>query len=106
MAASTGLRATEGKMVLELRPPVAVDKGTASLAFVRRVAGADAAVLYVGDDRTDEDAFDALRREHPDAVTVRVAGSNDDAHRTTSAELLVADVDAVRALLQRLLAPR
>jgi trehalose-phosphatase len=106
-AAASGLRATEGKMVLELRPPLAVDKGTASVAFVRRVApGQGAGVIYIGDDRTDEDAFGALRREVPDAVTVRVAGGNDDAHRTTSAEVLVADVDAVRAILERLVALR
>ncbi|HYD53726.1 MAG TPA: trehalose-phosphatase [Gemmatimonadaceae bacterium] len=107
MAAETGLRMTEGKRVLELRPPVEVDKGTAALAFVRRLApSGEAAVLYVGDDRTDEDAFAALRREMPGALTVRVAGGDDDAHRTTSAELVVGDVVAVRELLDRLVAAR
>lgn len=101
------LRVTEGKMILELRPPVDVDKGTASVAFVRHIAGsATPAVFYAGDDRTDEDAFAALRREVPDVVTVRVAGGNDDAHRTTSAEVVLPDVGAVRALLEQLLATR
>ena len=80
---------------------------TASVAFVRHIAGsATPAVFYAGDDRTDEDAFAALRREVPDVVTVRVAGGNDDAHRTTSAEVVLPDVGAVRALLEQLLATR
>jgi trehalose 6-phosphate phosphatase len=47
-----------GRKVLEIRPPVPVDKGQA----VRRIVestGARAA-LYGGDDVTDLDAFDAL----------------------------------------------
>jgi len=107
VAEETGLRAMEGKKILELRPPVDVNKGTASVSFVRQIAGsAEPAVLYAGDDRTDEDAFVALRREVPDAVTVLVAAGNDDAHRATAAEVVLPDVAAVRALLEQLLATR
>lgn len=57
-----GLRVTEGKMVLEVRPRVEWDKGRAVdflLDHLRPPAGAP--VLYLGDDTTDEDAFRALR---------------------------------------------
>jgi trehalose 6-phosphate phosphatase len=56
-----------GKMVFNLLPPSAVDKGTAMLRLLE-VAGADAG-LYVGDDVTDEDVF-VLHQ--PDLLTVRV----------------------------------
>jgi pyruvate/2-oxoglutarate dehydrogenase complex dihydrolipoamide dehydrogenase (E3) component len=45
-------------MVLEVRPPVAADKGTAVRTLVTR-AGVRRA-LYAGDDRTDLDAFHGL----------------------------------------------
>ncbi|MDB4948424.1 MAG: trehalose 6-phosphatase [Gemmatimonadetes bacterium] len=55
------LRVTAGKMVLEVRPRVDWHKGRAVrflLEQMRPPAGAP--VLYLGDDRTDEDAFAAL----------------------------------------------
>ncbi|HEX2189297.1 MAG TPA: trehalose-phosphatase [Longimicrobiaceae bacterium] len=58
---SEGLRVTEGKMVLEVRPRVEWDKGRAVdflLDHLRPPPGAP--VLYLGDDTTDEDAFRAL----------------------------------------------
>jgi trehalose 6-phosphate phosphatase len=59
-AESAGLRPTWGRMVLEVRPPVAIDKGTAVRTLLAdrpdlRVA------TYFGDDRTDADAWRALR---------------------------------------------
>lgn len=56
-AEEAGLIAHRGRMIVELRPAVEVDKGTA----VRGLLGErfDAA-LYGGDDRTDLDAFAAL----------------------------------------------
>jgi trehalose 6-phosphate phosphatase len=55
-----GLRVTRGKRVVELRPPLDVDKGVAvaELVVARGLRGA----LYFGDDATDLDAFRALRR--------------------------------------------
>lgn len=58
-ALDRGLVPTTGREVLEIRPPVAVDKGTAVRALLRG-SGARAA-LYIGDDRTDADAWRALR---------------------------------------------
>src|SRR5688572_15353527 len=58
-AARNGLRITLGKKVLEVRPPVLVDKGTAVYHLARNLGalGDDAAVVFAGDDVTDEDAF-------------------------------------------------
>ena len=58
-ALDRGLVPTPGREVLEVRPPVAVDKGTAVRALLRGT-GARVA-LYIGDDRTDADAWRALR---------------------------------------------
>jgi trehalose-phosphatase len=74
IGAELGLQTTSGKEVLELRPPVQVNKGTAVVELARRLDAVDrdAASIYIGDDRTDEDAFVALRAEAKHAVTVRV----------------------------------
>ena len=100
VADAHGLRLTEGKKVFELRPPLHVDKGTASLALLHHLAGgASAAVLYAGDDRTDEDAFAALRTAVPGAITIRIAPATDDAPVTTTAEFLLPHVEAMGAFL-------
>jgi trehalose-phosphatase len=91
-----GLRVTQGKEVLELRPPIAVDKGIAALELAELLGGTDdrASVFAAGDDRTDEDLFRVLRRRQPRAVTVRVGDAT-----STEAEFNVADTDAMRELL-------
>lgn len=68
------LRVTEGKKVLEVRPRVDWHKGRAVeflLGEMRPPAGAP--VLYLGDDRTDEDAFRALAARGDGAEGVVVA---------------------------------
>jgi trehalose-phosphatase len=98
IARQLGLRVSVGKEVLELRPPIDVNKGTASIALAETVGAlSDAASLFfAGDDLTDEDAFRALRQANPLAITVHVG---DDA-AGTSAEFRVPDSEAVRALLE------
>jgi trehalose 6-phosphate phosphatase len=54
-----GLVTTSGREVLEVRPPVRIDKGTAVTELLAGAGGRSA--LYVGDDRTDADAWRALR---------------------------------------------
>ena len=58
-AEALGLRPTPGRRVLEIRPPARVDKGTATRALVQ--AAGVATATYIGDDRTDADAWRALR---------------------------------------------
>eukprot|EP00271_Cylindrocystis_brebissonii_P002937 TRINITY_DN13684_c0_g1_i1.p1 TRINITY_DN13684_c0_g1~~TRINITY_DN13684_c0_g1_i1.p1 ORF type:complete len:375 (-),score=68.76 TRINITY_DN13684_c0_g1_i1:1398-2522(-) len=58
------LRATHGRKVLEIRPIVDWDKGKALTYLLRTLGldqGGDVLPLYIGDDRTDEDAFMVLR---------------------------------------------
>ncbi|CAM0873454.1 unnamed protein product [Alopecurus aequalis] len=58
------LRLTQGRKVLEIRPVIKWDKGRA-LEFLLGALGfadrADVFPIYIGDDRTDEDAFKVLR---------------------------------------------
>ncbi len=58
------LRVTPGKALVEGRPPVPWDKGHAVLHVLVHRHGADwpsrVSAVYIGDDRTDEDAFRSL----------------------------------------------
>ena len=91
-----GLRVTFGKAVIELRPPIAVNKGTAAVELIDALGAADdsSSILAAGDDRTDEDLFRVLRENHPRAITVRVGD-----HSETEAEFWVDDPEAMRDLL-------
>ena len=101
VAAELGLRVTEGKKVIELRPPIAVDKGSASLEFVRRHGLLPNGVaLYAGDDRTDEDAFCALRPTDR-AVTIQVGASQE-----TGAEIQLASPAELHEILSWLVTRR
>lgn len=107
VASEVGLRAIRGKEVIELRPPLPIDKGTAALALARQFGALDpkASLLCAGDDVTDEDAFSALRAVRSDYVTVCV---HDDARgpSNTAAEFTVPDTEALRDLLTALLTSR
>jgi trehalose 6-phosphate phosphatase len=54
-----GFEVRENKMNLELAPKTGVDKGVAVKALIKQLNGGFP-VLYVGDDATDEDAFNIL----------------------------------------------
>jgi trehalose 6-phosphate phosphatase len=58
-AEASGLATHWGRKVLEIRPPVEIDKGSAISSLLRDEG--IAAALYGGDDRTDVDAFRNLR---------------------------------------------
>ncbi|GJN03442.1 hypothetical protein PR202_ga20891 [Eleusine coracana subsp. coracana] len=59
------LKLTQGRMVFEVRPTIKWDKGKA-LEFLLESLGfadcSDVLPVYIGDDRTDEDAFKVLRK--------------------------------------------
>ncbi|HEU4993944.1 MAG TPA: trehalose-phosphatase [Gemmatimonadaceae bacterium] len=101
------LRTLDGKMVVELRPPLDTNKGTASVALAQRIT-ADrngASLINAGDDRTDEDAFEALRAFNKDAVTIRV-GDGERVPVPTHAEFTLDSPDELRQLLEWLVARR
>jgi trehalose 6-phosphate phosphatase len=97
------LQLRPGRFVWELRPPIELDKGE----VLRRLAAAvqPAGLVYVGDDRTDADAFSALTRMPSIAtlaVGVRSAEVPDDVFVQT--DLMVDGVPGVTQLLRELLA--
>ena len=98
-AESEGLVPRWGRKVLEVRPPVTADKGTAVKALVTR-AGVDRA-LYAGDDTTDIDAFHGLDGlEH--AVRVAVDSGEAPPDLVAAADLVVDGTAGVLALLRAL----
>ena len=94
-----GLAPRWGRKVLEVRPPVAADKGTAVKELVAR-AGVDRA-LYAGDDTTDVDAFRGLDG-HGVAIRVAVDSGEAPAALLAAADLVVEGTDGVLALLRAL----
>jgi trehalose 6-phosphate phosphatase len=108
IAAAHGLRVTHGREVIEVRPPLDVDKGVAALDLARSVGALDedASLFYAGDDRTDEDAFRALRQVRPTSVTVRVGDEPLRDGGATGAEFSVPDTYEMRELLEFVLCAR
>ena len=93
-----GLRVTGGRKVVELRPDIDWDKGSA-LAWIRDHIPQTGRVLpiYVGDDLTDEDAFDAIRLNGI-GVVVR---HDEDGDRPTAAQFTLNNLDEVQEFLRR-----
>lgn len=107
VARELGLRELHGKKIFELRPPVVINKGTALVDLAQMLdLPSGAAMLCAGDDRTDEDAFRALRSMSVNAVTVHVGTGDHRTALTTDAEFVVPDPPAFHELLRWLLAMR
>jgi len=98
-AADAGLVPRWGRMVLEVRPPVAADKGTAVRALVAKAAVRCG--LFAGDDTTDLDGFAGLEGLE---VAVRVAVDSGEAPSAllAAADVVVDGTDGVLELLRRL----
>lgn len=94
----TGLRKTQGKKVFELLPDIEWDKG-AAVNWLRKSLelGDDSLTLYIGDDVTDEDAFDVLR---DDGIGIAVM----DSPRPTAAHYRLRDPHEVERFLEELAA--
>jgi trehalose 6-phosphate phosphatase len=105
-AESEGLETHWGRKVLEVRPPVRLDKGQAVMRLVR---GADLdAAAYVGDDLTDVDAFAGLRALVEEGILrtslcVGVRSDEAPAQIEEEADFTVDGPEGVRALLKALL---
>jgi trehalose-phosphatase len=89
------LRATSGKMVLELQPDVDWDKGRAVMWLIETLSLQDALPVYIGDDVTDEDAFRALAGRGLGIVV-------QETPRPSAAQYMLRDPGEVRALLSGL----
>jgi trehalose 6-phosphate phosphatase len=83
----------EGKMVVEARPR-GISKGTALRAFMEEEPFRGRTPVFIGDDRTDEDAF--IAAQELGGIGIKL-GEGD-----TAARMRIADVTSVRALLQGL----
>jgi trehalose 6-phosphate phosphatase len=108
VAESEGLATHWGRKVLEIRPPIAIDKGRA----VRRLLeGRDvAAALFAGDDSTDLDGFAALEELHDDGeldsiVRVGVASDDGPPEILERADVRVDGVDEFTEVLAALASP-
>jgi len=94
-----------GRKILEVRPPVDLNKGL-GVAHLLSEADVDVA-LYAGDDRTDLDAFDALRAAVADgtlreAICIGVRSDETPPELEESADLLVDGPLGVRTVLETL----
>jgi trehalose-6-phosphatase len=83
--------------VLEVRPPVEADKGTAVAALLGRASVARA--LYAGDDTTDVDAFAALDGLEL-GVKVAVGSAEAPPALLGAADLVVEGTEGVLSMLQ------
>ena len=81
----------KGKRVIEVRAGVNWTKGHAARSLVKRMRRRSLLPIYIGDDRTDEDAFRLLS----DGITIRVGF-----HRRSGADYYVRGVREVHSLLQ------
>jgi trehalose-phosphatase len=93
-----GLRVTSGRRVVELRPDIDWDKGTA-LAWIRDQVGQSGRVLpiYIGDDLTDEDGFDEVQFSGI-GIVVR---HGEDGDRPTAASFSLRNPTEVRDFVVR-----
>jgi trehalose 6-phosphate phosphatase len=82
----------EGRKIFEFRPRVGWNKGRAA-DWIRARAGQGALPICLGDDRTDEDTFAALR----DGITIHVGGLHH-----SSATYRLSGPGEVREFLERL----
>ena len=101
-ALEVGLEPRRGRKVLEIRPPVPIDKGRG----IRWLLADDppVAALFVGDDLTDVDAFAGLRSVMgEDAVCVGVRSEETPAELESAADAMVDGTHGVRELLDLLL---
>jgi trehalose 6-phosphate phosphatase len=113
LAEAEGFAVHWGRKVLEVRPPVELNKGLGVTALLDgRVPDAESlalhAAIYVGDDATDLDAFRGLRslvQRGALACAVCVAVRSDEAppELLAEADLAIDGPDGVRQLLEALL---
>ncbi len=97
------LKVTPGKMVYEIQPKLDWNKGKAVLYLLEALGldRDDVVPLYLGDDITDEDAFEALADR---GIGIFVGDPDDPeiAGRTTAADFVLHSIEEVERFLDRL----
>jgi trehalose 6-phosphate phosphatase len=106
-ASEAGLRTHWGRKVLEVRPPVRMDKGAGIRNFLEAAGQGIEAALYVGDDSTDLDAFRALGELVDEGRLVRgvrvgVVSDEGPSEITEEADAVVDGTEGVSELLSLL----
>jgi trehalose 6-phosphate phosphatase len=100
-----GLRITVGRGVVEARPPIHADKGTAVRTLIEEYSPERA--MFLGDDTTDLDAFRELVKlreegELQEILRIGVASDEGPPEIETEADIVVDGVEGVTALLRQL----
>ena len=97
------LKVTPGKMVYEIQPKIDWDKGKAVLYLLEALGldREDVVPMYLGDDVTDEDAFEALEGR---GIGIFVGRADDPelAGRSTSADYVLDEIEEVESFLNEL----
>ena len=101
-----GLRITTGRGVVEARPPIRADKGTATRKVVEEYEPEK--MLFIGDDTTDLDAFrelEALREEGVLSEILRIGVKSEEGppEIVSEADLVVEGTEGVEEVLRSLL---
>jgi trehalose 6-phosphate phosphatase len=101
-----GLRITTGRGVVEARPPIRADKGTATRKVVEEYKPEK--TLFMGDDTTDLDAFrelEALREEGVLSQILRIGVKSEEGppEIVSEADLVVEGTEGVEEVLRSLL---
>jgi trehalose 6-phosphate phosphatase len=105
-AEDAGFTTHWGRKVLEIRPPVRIDKGAGIVSLLRDTDLV--AAVYVGDDVTDLDAFRGLTEllemgRLGSAVRIGVRSDEGPSKLLEEADAMVEGTDGVRELLKALL---
>jgi trehalose 6-phosphate phosphatase len=96
------VRTTSGKKVYEVRPAVNWDKGKAIEHIVRQYQGhwkyrGKPLIIYLGDDLTDEDAFDSVNQYHGISIYIGEPQSE------SRAGYYLSSIDEVKQFMEKLL---
>lgn len=101
-AKKLGLAVSDGRKVVEIRPPVEINKGVSVGHLLDRLGARRA--IYVGDDTTDIDALKELRkrkrRKNSIMIGVGVISSEMPAELPRYCDIMVARVNGVESLLE------
>lgn len=104
LGASNAFGVYEGRKVIELRPPLQINKGTAIVRLAERL-GINSAIA-IGDDMTDVDMFEGieeLRRSGMPVATIAVWSEEASAALLEATDYCVRGVPAVEQLLESIL---